>query len=302
MQYQRLSNEVRDMLRVIRSKSRCLASVRHLVFIPRGLANWKKAAEFATIAEPPRAGGPKVTTEIENSGSRSWRENPNLKYWVIGVSLIGGVIFHYVYRDRESKRLIVKNLPAPPNHPVNPREDEVSELKCLHKSLTLKGGNGVAMIRIVGQQGTGKTQLASLLAEEMAKEEQAKFRILPKNHFTGYVNASSLDTLILDVKRFSIALGCQEDDWKSKVKKGSDFLSLSKEEQLQCFIEALKEKLKDNSGWILVIDNLCEEAFLDKWFSDDTGGNWGNGAVIVTSRNVSKRYLKQDTIYSLDKG
>ena len=268
-----------------------------LSFSRQRFSGRKKTTRFLTTVDSQQ---PRVGKEAETSSSNSWRENPNLKYWVIGISLIGGVIFHYVYRDREKKRLIVKNLPAIPNHPIHPRQKEVSELKDLHK--LLKRDNDVVFIQIVGSKGAGKTQLASLLAQEIAKEEQRKFQILPRNHFTGYINASSLDTLLLDVKRFCIAMGCQENDWSSKSVGASNFLDLSKQDQLNCFTEAMKDKLQENSGWVVIIDDLSREVSLDNWLSDGIESSCGKGTIIITSENVMQKYLKKESIYHLKKG
>lgn len=278
------------------SKTRCAAFLSRQRLM-KSFADRRKTVRFLTTAKPQQAGGAKAT---ESSITNSWRENPNLKYWVIGVSLIGGVIFHYVYRDREKKRLIIKNLPAIPNHPISPRKREVSELRSLQS--VLMRDNDVAVIQIVGPRGAGKTQLASLLAEDIAREEQAKLRILPRNHFTGCINASSLESLLLDVKRFCIAIGCKEDDWSSKSKGNSDFFNLGKQEQLHCFTEALKEKLRDNSGWVVIVDNPSEEVNLDEWLSDDINSNWGKGTFIITSSNALQNDSYKDGIYSLDKG
>ena len=232
--------------------------------------------------------------------AKSWRENPNLKYWVIGTLGISGAIYQYVYRNHEKKRLRVKSLPLPPSHYVYTREKDLTALSSLHAQLRKSGS--LTVLHIVGCPGSGKTELARAFAEKLAKNEDERYTFLPGNLFYGTLNGSSVDSLLFDVKRFAISVGCLESDWTSKADEGVHFNSLPKEEQLDFFVEAVREKLNDSQGWVLILENIKDSEVLNRWFSNNTGNSWGNGTILVT-REINPNWdLLMNNAYSVDAG
>lgn len=239
-------------------------------------------------------------TKENGEDAKSWRENPYLKYWIIAILGISGTIYHYVYRNHEKKRLLVKSLPLAPSHYVHTREQDLSALSSLHN--LLKNSGSLTALHIVGCPGSGKTDLARSFAEKLAKDEEERYTFLPGNLLYGTLNASSVDSLLFDVKRFAISIGCFESDWTSKAGEGFDFNSLSKEEQLDCFVEAVQEKLYDSQGWVLILENVTDNEVLSRWFSSNSQKSWGNGTVLVTrDMNVSRDSLVNNT-YSINEG
>lgn len=228
---------------------------------------------------------------------KSWRENPNLKYWVIGASVITGIIYRYVYKEKEKKKLIVKNFPPLPNHKVQMRNSDLHELEQLHKNL--KTGS-VNIVHLEGHTGSGKTLLAREFAEKLFNNNEKRFCFLPFNLFVGTVNAASLETLLFDVKRFAVAIGCKTKDWLDRVEEGRAFAGLSSDEQLHVIVEAVKEKLRANPHWILILDGLKDETILGKLFDQEDKSSWGKGTVLITGCNQPS--LFQVNSYSVDKG
>ena len=242
----------------------------------------------------------KQDTDENNDEAKSWRENPNLKYWIIGGLGISGSIYYYVRKNHEKKRLLVKNFPLAPSHYVHPRERELSALSSLHDQLKKSGS--LTVLHIAGRSGSGKTQLARAFAERLVKEEERSYHFLPGNLFYGTVNASSIDSLLFDVKRFAISIGCLESDWTSKAGEGMQFNSLSKEKQLDCFVEAVREKLDDSQAWILILENVKDTGMLSRWFSSDSQSNWGNGTIIVTREVTASRDSWVNNTYNINQG
>ena len=240
------------------------------------------------------------STKGEKDEEKSWRENRNIKYWVLGTLGISGSVYYYVRKNHEKKRLFVKSFPLQPGHFVQPREKELSTLSALHGQLKRSGS--FTVLHIVGCPGSGKTQLARAFAERLVKEEEESYHFLPGNLLYGTVNASSIDSLLFDTKRFAISVGCLESDWKSKAEEGLQFNSLSSEEQLDCFIEAVREKLNDSQAWILILENANDTEVLNRWFSSDTQKRWGNGTILVTrEKNASGDSLVKNT-YDINQG
>ena len=250
----------------------------------------------STLSEAER----KEDSKESDEEPKSWRENPNLKYWILGSMGISGSVYYYVYRNHEKKRLLVKSLPSTSSHYILPRERDLSALSSLYNQL--KGKGSLTVLHIVGCPGSGKTELARAFAEKLAREEQERYTFLPGNLFFGTLNGSSVDNLLFDVKRFAISIGCFESDWTSKAGEGVYFAGLSKEEQLDCFVDAVREKLKDSQGWILILENIMDNEVLHRWFSANSPKSWGNGTVLVTRDvNMNGDSLMNNT-YSINEG
>lgn len=239
-------------------------------------------------------------TNEDKEEAKSWKENPNLKYWIIGTLGISGSVYYYVRKNHEKKRLFVKSFPPVPSHYMHPRENELSALSAIHDQL--KNGGPVTVLHIVGCPGSGKTQLARAFAERLVEKEEKSYHFLPGNLFYGTVNASSIESLLFDVKRFAISIGCLESDWTSKAGEGLQFNSLSKEEQLDCFVEAVREKLYDSQAWSLILENVKDSALMSRWFSSDAQKSWGNGTILVTTElNATRDSLASNT-YNINQG
>ena len=232
--------------------------------------------------------------------SKSWRENPNLKYWIIGTLGISGAIYQYVYRNHEKKRLRVKSLPVSPSHRVHTREKDLTALSTLHTQLKKTGP--FTVLHIVGCPGSGKTELARAFAENLSKNEEKRYTFLPGDLLYGTLNGSSVESLLFDVKRFAISVGCLESNWTSKAGEGVYFNSLPKEEQLYFFVEAVKEKLNKSQGWVLILENVKDSEVLNRWFSNNSGNSWGKGTILVT-REINPNWdLYTNNAYSIYAG
>ena len=291
MFYRFLNGQIGLRLRVV-----VAAGLRKRIFLNQIPQRCKRGCLYSTSAEPAKQ---KETTEDEDE-QKSWRENPHLKYWILGTLGISGTIYYYVRKNHETKRVIVKSFPPVPTHYAHPRERELSDLLSLHNQL--KKGGTPTVLHIVGSPGSGKTQLARLFAEKLFKDEEKSFHFLPGNLLYGTVNASSLDSLLFDIKRFAISVGCLESDWTSKAGEGVQFSSLSKIKQLDCFVEAVREKLHNSQAWILILENLKDMDILNQWFSSDSRKNWGNGTILVTREMNARGDSLVNNTYNVDEG
>ena len=249
-----------------------------------------------TLSEAER----KEDSKESDEEPKSWRENPALKYWILGSLGISGSVYYYVYRNHEKKRLLVKHLPSAPSHFVLSRERDLSALSSLHSQL--KGKESLTVLHIVGCPGSGKTELAREFAEKLSREEQEKYTFLPGNLFFGTLNGTSVKSLLFDVKRFAISVGCFESDWTSKADEGVNFSSLSKKEQLDYLVDAVREKLKNSQGWILILENVKDNEVMYRWFSANSSKNWGNGTVLLTRDGHVDSDVMINNTYSIDEG
>ena len=280
----------------LRLRVAVVAGLRKRILLNQIPQRYNRGCLYSTSAEPARQ---TETTEDEDE-PKSWRENPHLKYWILGTLGISGTIYYYVRKNHETKRVIVKSFPPVPTHYAHPRERELSDLLSLHNQL--KKGGKPTVLHIVGSPGSGKTQLARLFAEKRFKDEEKSFHFLPGNLLYGTVNASSLDSFLFDIKRFAISVGCLESDWTSKAGEGVQFNSLSKIKQLDCFVEAVREKLHNSQAWILILENLKDTDILNQWFSSDSRKSWGKGTILVTREMNAARDSLVNNTCSTDEG
>ena len=236
----------------------------------------------------------------EREREKSWRENPSFKYWVIGALGMAGSIYYYVYRNFEKKRLLIKSVPSTPNHFMHPRQRDIVNLSAMHSKLRKSGS--LSALYIVGSAGSGKTQLARAFAEKLRQQEEEHYRFLPGDLLFGTINASSLENLLFDLKRFAMSAGCLGTGWSSKSADGKPFCNLSVEDQIHCFISCIKEKLKASQGWVLILDNVKDKEIIKRWFSDEPQNSWGKGTMLVTASGYEDKDSLHSNVYNIDEG
>lgn len=285
-----------QMTRCLRAATGYSRTRRTQVNLQRIFLREQPLRPSTTLSEAER----KEDSKESDEEPKSWRENPALKYWILGSLGISGSVYYYVYRNHEKKRLLVKHLPSAPSHFVLSRERDLSALSSLHSQL--KGKESLTVLHIVGCPGSGKTELAREFAEKLSREEQEKYTFLPGNLFFGTLNGTSVKSLLFDVKRFAISVGCFESDWTSKADEGVNFSSLSKEEQLDYLVDAVREKLKNSQGWILILENVKDNEVMYRWFSANSSKNWGNGTVLLTRDGHVDSDAMINNTYSIDEG
>jgi hypothetical protein len=217
------------------------------------------------------------TSEVKKLYIRNvFKDNPSAKYYLLTAVAVTTGTTYYVYNNQQKKKFILNVLPLAPNHHMVQRNDEIAELK----SLLEKGRTGrLHEVQISGPPGSGKTQMARLLAESLnvTRKESVQFKIWPKDEVTATLHADSKEALLTSLKQLASKLGCEKDEVKLE--------SHDLEQQLDIFSRAVKDKLKLKPSWILVIDDHNKSIPLSKWLPDS---DWGNGYVIhtVNSQNV----------------
>ncbi|XP_028403854.1 uncharacterized protein LOC114526451 [Dendronephthya gigantea] len=197
-----------------------------------------------------------------------FKDNPSAKYYALTVIAVATGTTYYVYNKRQKTKFILKLLSSAPSHFTVPQDTEIDKLRSF-----LDRQGSLHQVSISGPLGSGKTQLARLLAENLneTRRESFQFKLWPKDEITFSLFAKTKESLLSSLKELASKLGCEKDEVKL------DCCNLDK--QLDVFSQVVKEKLKQKTCWILVIDDLDEDKDLTKWLPDSA---WGNGYVIYT--------------------
>lgn len=209
-----------------------------------------------------------------------FKDNPSAKYYLLTFVAVTAGSTYYVYNNQQKKKFVLNVLPPAPNHRTVSCDGEIDKLKALLEKRPFH------QLQISGPPGSGKTQIARLLAEHLNKtrKDSFLFKIWPKDEVTSTLCAQSKETLLVSLKRLASKLGCEQDEVKLE---GHEL-----ERELDIFSQVVKEKLKKKRCWILVVENNDESLSLKKWLPDT---DWGNGYVIhtVNSQTVSSEYESQ---------
>lgn len=144
----------------------------------------------------------------------------------------------------------------------------------------LEGSSDIKSVALVGVTGSGKTTLA----REYARNQQ-----LP---VIWEINAESIGSIINSFETLAHTLAVNKED-KSNLNNIQEIGDTKKRTELLMLF--IKNHLKAVNGWLLIYDHVHNFADIEEYFPSNSQV-WGNGKVIVTSRNSdidNNSYLNQ---------
>ena len=170
-------------------------------------------------------------------------------------------------------------LPPKSSHDVTNRDADVCEI--IQKLKELKKAAGLSYLFISGNPGSGKSQMASLVAKrcfDAVKESTftASFGVMT-------LNAENSKTLLESYATFARHLKCPEyavtNTFTSK--------DLSTDEKIRSLKTLISTKIELYSSWLIIVDNVTSMSHLDGNLPDSGNGQWAKGQLLITTQDTA---------------
>ena len=188
-------------------------------------------------------------------------------------------------------------LPPKPSHDVASRDFEVAEIMQQLKHLKSINENKLSFLYISGNPGSGKSQLAGLVAERFFKRGT---EIPCATLFVMTLNAENLDTLLESYVSFARRLKCPEFAVTNTI--GSK--DLTTEEKISNLKTLIGTKIELYTSWLLVVDNVTSISRVHAHLPESGNEQWENGQLLITTQNTASIPLPSSFIkhISVSKG
>lgn len=200
-------------------------------------------------------------------------------------------------------------LPPKPSHEVADRDCEVAEIAKQLKELKKANENRLSYFYISGNPGSGKSQLAGLVAKRFFDEgTQIPF----STSFVMRINCESLSSLLESYSSFARKLKCPACS-VNEILNSSEFNSGEKIAHLKTLIS---EKVELYTTWLLVVDNVKSISKIHAYLPESGNEQWARGQLLITTQDsasvppmspcvnhvsVSKGMEPHDAVYLLEK-
>ena len=168
-------------------------------------------------------------------------------------------------------------LPPKPSHDVAARNDEVAKITQELKQLKETNESRLSYLYISGNPGSGKSQLAGLVAENIFMESTDAFI------FVMTLNAANLDRLLDSYVSFARHLKCSE----YAVTNTLNDKDLKTEEKIAYIKSLAGAKVELYASWLLVVDNVVSIHEMHAHLPDTGNSHWSKGQLLITSQDTT---------------
>nr|XP_058960589.1 uncharacterized protein LOC131787507 [Pocillopora verrucosa] len=169
-------------------------------------------------------------------------------------------------------------LPPKPSHDIASRDVEVADITNQLQELKQADASNLSILYISGNPGSGKSQLAGLVAErfyEKAQEDSCS------EVFVMTLNAETLGTLLDSYITFARQMKCPEDAI-TQIHISKD---LKTEDKINSLISLISSKIGQYESWLLLADNVKSLSEMHVHLPQQGHGQWGRGYLLITTQD-----------------
>ncbi|XP_044163921.1 uncharacterized protein LOC114973782 [Acropora millepora] len=166
-------------------------------------------------------------------------------------------------------------LPPKPSHDIAARNYEVANITQELKQLKETNEGRLSYFYISGNPGSGKSQLAGLVAKHIFKQSTDAFVMT--------LNASNLDRLLDSYVSFARHLKCSE----YAVTNTLNNKDLKTEEKIAYIKSLAGTKAKLYASWLLLVDNVVSIPEMHAHLPDTRNSHWNKGQLLITSHDTT---------------
>ena len=166
-------------------------------------------------------------------------------------------------------------LPPKPSHDIAARNDEVANITKILKQLKETNESRLSYFYILGNPGSGKSQLAGLVAEQIF--------MASTDAFVMTLNAANLDRLLDSYVSFARHLKCPEYAVTNTL-NGKD---LKTEEKIANIKSLAGTKVELYASWLLLVDNVVSIPEMHAHLPDTGNSHWSKGQLLITSQDTT---------------
>ena len=171
-------------------------------------------------------------------------------------------------------------LPPRPPHVIASRDSDVAKVSQKLTTLRKANVNSLSFCYISGNPGSGKSQLAGLVAENFYKEAR-KDTSAPS--FVMTLNAENLESLLESY--FSLARKVRCPAYTITSTENSK--DLNTEQKIAIIKDLIATKIHLYSSWLLVIDNVTNLARMGQFLPERGNEQWSKGQLLITTQDCS---------------
>ena len=180
-------------------------------------------------------------------------------------------------------------LPPKPSHDIEGRDREVAKIEQQLKELKESSDNRLSYLYISGNPGSGKSQLAGLVAKKFFHEAREMLGACP---FVMTLNAASPDSLLESYASFARQLKCP-DYSVIQTLSSKDWNIKDKIANLKMLISA---KISCYTSWLLVADNVSTLYSMQVWKPESGNQAWARGQLLITTQDTASIPLESSSI------
>ena len=171
-------------------------------------------------------------------------------------------------------------LPPRPPHVIACRDCDVAKVTQKLLKLRKASENNLSYCYITGNPGSGKSQLAGLVAENFYKEAR-KDTSAPS--FVMTLNAENLESLLASYLSLARKISCPA--YTITATENSKDLNIK--EKVAIIKDLITTKIHLYSSWLLVIDNVTNLTKMGQFLPKRGNEQWGKGQLLITTQDCS---------------